>query len=85
MSHILDISPKLLKKLEKIDKPTRERILTTLGEILDDPERYKPLRYDLKGLRSARVGKWRIVYRIEATKVIILSIAHRKNVYNEMY
>ncbi len=83
MSYTLVISPKLLKKLEKLDRATKERILDAIKEILENPEKFKPLRYELKGLRSARVGKWRIIYRIEGEEVIILSIGHRKNVYEK--
>ena len=85
MSYIILISPKLLKKLQKMDKNTKERIVEALSEIVKDPERYKPLRYELKGLRSARVGKWRIIYRIEGEKIIILSIGHRSKVYDEKH
>ncbi len=48
---------------------------------MENPERYKPLRYGLKGMRSARVGKWRIIYRIEGNEILVLSIAPRKKAY----
>ncbi len=83
MSYTLVISPKLLKKLEKFDKATKERIVESINEILKNPKKFKPLRYELKGLRSARIGKWRIIYRVEGEEVIILSIGHRKNVYEK--
>jgi len=83
MSYTLVISPKLLKKLEKLDKSIKERIAEAIKDIVENPERYKPLRYELKGLRSARIGKWRIIYRIRGDEVIILSIEHRKNVYEK--
>jgi len=43
----------------------------------------KPLRYSLKGHRRLRVSNYRIVYRIEGESetVIIVSIKHRKDVY----
>jgi mRNA-degrading endonuclease RelE of RelBE toxin-antitoxin system len=45
----------------------------------------KPLRYSLKGHRRLRVSDYRIVYRIDAdtSLVIIISIKHRKDVYEE--
>ena len=44
----------------------------------------KPLRYSLKGHRRLRVSDYRIVYRIEPEKniVLIVSIKHRKDVYD---
>ncbi|OYT60242.1 hypothetical protein B6U71_01095 [Euryarchaeota archaeon ex4484_178] len=53
-------------------------------KVKENPEKFKPLRYELKGKRSARVGKWRIVYMVEDEKIIILSIAPRKKVYERM-
>jgi mRNA interferase RelE/StbE len=46
----------------------------------------KPLRYSLKGLRSMRVGDYRVVYRIDgkAKKIIISAIKHRKDVYDDL-
>jgi len=45
----------------------------------------KPLRYDLKGHRRLRVSDYRIVYRIRSSPptVIIVTIKHRKEVYEE--
>jgi mRNA interferase RelE/StbE len=45
----------------------------------------KPLRYSLRGHRRLRVGDYRIVYRIDPEKeiVIIIMIKHRKNVYED--
>lgn len=43
----------------------------------------KPLRYSFSGHRRIRVGDYRIVYRIERSKrlVLIVMIRHRKEVY----
>lgn len=45
----------------------------------------KPLRYSLKGHRRLRINNYRIVYRIDPsnTKVIIIAIIHRKDIYNQ--
>jgi len=45
----------------------------------------KPLRYSFIGHRRIRVGDYRIVYRIDMQKhiVIIVLIKHRKDVYDD--
>jgi len=43
----------------------------------------KPLRYSLKGARRLRVGDYRVVYVIEAARVTIVKIGHRKEVYKK--
>lgn len=43
----------------------------------------KPLQYSFKGHRRLRVGDYRVIYRIEESKriVLIVSIKHRKHAY----
>lgn len=45
----------------------------------------KPLRYSLMGHRRLRVSDYRVVYRIDIAKflVIITAIKHRKEVYED--
>ena len=55
------------------------------GPLLDNPRRTgKPLREELAGLWSARLGtEWRVVYRIDESKhsVVVEDIQHRSTVY----
>lgn len=55
-----------------------------LGPLLDNPHRVgKPLRGDLTGLHSARVGAYRIVYEIDLVSrtVQVIYIDHRSDIY----
>ena len=55
-----------------------------LGPLPDNPHRVgKPLRGDLSGLHSARVGAYRIVYEIdeEQRMVEVVYIDHRADIY----
>ncbi len=55
-----------------------------LGPLLDNPHRVgEPLRGDLSGLHSARVGAYRIVYEIDRGKrvVDVVYIDHRADIY----
>lgn len=72
----------------RIDKPTQSRIDEALDAIGDDPfdvehRDIKPLHGLLKGLWRYRVGKFRIVYRVnrEAEEVQIATIRPRGEVY----
>jgi mRNA interferase RelE/StbE len=55
------------------------------GPLLEAPHRVgKPLRDELTGFHSARLGtQWRVLYRIDESKhtVIVLDIQHRSTVY----
>jgi mRNA-degrading endonuclease RelE of RelBE toxin-antitoxin system len=67
--------------------PTRVAIAVLdflLGPLLENPERVgKPLRGELTGLHSARVGTYRVVYEINHDNQIvqIVYIDHRADVY----
>jgi mRNA interferase RelE/StbE len=71
-----------------MDKPTRSRIDKALDAIRDRPfgvehHDIKPLHGLLKGLWRYRLGKFRIVYRVEreAKEVHIAIIRPRSEVY----
>ena len=61
----------------------RERIRRAIeNRLLVDPVGYGlPLRKSLQGFRKLRIGDYRVIYRIEDEKVIVLKIGHRKDVY----
>ncbi len=55
-----------------------------VGPLVENPSRVgKPLRGDLTGLHSARVGTYRVVYEInERTRTVeVLYIDHRADIY----
>jgi mRNA-degrading endonuclease RelE of RelBE toxin-antitoxin system len=55
-----------------------------LGPLIENPERVgKPLRGDLAGLFSARVGGYRVVYEIDrsAGRMLVVMIDHRADIY----
>ncbi len=75
------------KHLPALSKSIRDRIFDIIERKLQiDPVAFgKPLQHTLKGYRRARVGDYRIVYRIESAShtVLIVAIKHRKDVYDE--
>ena len=74
-------SPKFKKIFEKLDFENRERIIKHLKQIEQNPEIGKPLRYSLKGFRSIRIGKYRLLYAIEEDVIRVYAFEHRKGVY----
>ena len=52
------------------------------SRLLVDPINYGlPLRKSLQGHRKLRVGDYRVIYRIDGGKIIVLKIGHRRDVY----
>jgi len=69
--------------IPKLDKFFRGKIKEAVERKLAvDPVFYgKPLRNSLRGHRRFRIGKYRVIYRIEGEVVLILAIAKRAVVY----
>lgn len=75
--------PHVSKDIAKIEKPLRARIRIAIEEKLSSkPNLYGiRLRGELREYWKLRVGDYRIVYAIQKSRVYILLIAHRKEVY----
>lgn len=54
-----------------------------LDAMLETPAIGKPLNDRLIEFRSARVGRFRIVYRVSADAVRVLTVGPRRTVYEE--
>lgn len=64
----------------------KQKIKAALECILEEPTRGKSLRDELQGLRSYRVGRFRIIYRESSKNLIqIVAIGPRQVIYEETY
>lgn len=62
----------------------KRRVRLALEAILTDPSFGKELKEELNGLRSYRVGRLRIVYRIASRGVLeIVAIGPRTTIYKD--
>jgi mRNA interferase RelE/StbE len=63
----------------------KRKVRASLKIIISSPSDGKPLRDELAGLRSFRVGRFRIVYRVMSEEVEIVAIGPRERIYEETY
>ena len=64
----------------------KKRIKAALDKISHDPNCGKALKDDLEGLRSFRIKRLRIIYKIARNKQInIVAIGPRKFIYEETF
>ncbi len=68
--------PKIAKKDRDAISSAIERKLTTKPDVYG-----KPLRHSLKNHWSLRVGRYRVIYRIDNKVIRILFIGYREKVY----
>ncbi len=86
MTFEIAYTPKARRALaEDLPEPVAAACIEFIGSALsEDPHRVgKPLRAPLDGLHAARRGEFRVIYRIDAGRVLvlILTIEHRRDVY----
>ncbi len=75
-------SEKQLRKL-KSNQELYRRINAGLDDIAENPNLGKPLGGGFEGVRSCRVGNWRILYELyrRQLRILVIRIAHRREAY----
>jgi len=80
------LSKKAQRVYEQADKPLALKLNRCFEQLTQNPHTHpniKRLRGELTGYFRYRIGDWRVVYEIndEQVIVIVVMIAHRRNVY----
>lgn len=82
-----EFSKELTRKLEKIQKKNKvifDVVIDKIREIKENPEHYKPLRYDMKGYRRVHITKsFVLIFRIDYidNKLIFEDFDHHDKMY----
>lgn len=61
----------------------KKKVRSAFHLLIKDPAAGKPLRDELLGLRSFRVGRHRIIYRLQ--QIEIVAVGSRESIYEETY
>jgi mRNA interferase RelE/StbE len=86
MPYILRIPVDTVSLIRGLHPQLKKKIRAALQEIALDPHTGKALKYELKGLRSYRLKRIRIIYRFTSKKYVdIIAIGPRRNIYEETY
>jgi mRNA interferase RelE/StbE len=87
MTYEIRLSRRAESYLRRLDARTRQRIISRLQQIANDPfgPHTKPLK-DTLGRRSARIGGWRIIFAVSEQEqaVNVSTIGPRGEVYREL-
>ncbi|GAB4227684.1 MAG: hypothetical protein OHK0028_00660 [Deltaproteobacteria bacterium] len=83
--HRLRVSDDIARLIRGMHPDLKRRTRASLETILADPSSGKVLREELIGLRSFRVGTFRIVYRVTDEIVEIAAVGPRERIYEETY
>ena len=80
---------KIMLKLFKKDKQTRERIIKKIEEIINSEsvEHYKNLRHDLKEFKRVQIGEKVLVFKYDKDKnlILFLDFDHHDKIYKKRF
>ena len=65
------------------DKAIHIRLAKLIAKITANPKVGKPLRFSLKGERTAYIKPYRLIYAVDGNKLLLLRFEHRKDVYDD--
>lgn len=88
MGYRIILAKDVVKTLDRLDRTTNERIKAKLRAIAEeplDPRLSKTLK-GIEGLRSSRVGGWRIIFTVddETKAIYVLRISPRGQAYRDL-
>ncbi|MBI9085047.1 MAG: type II toxin-antitoxin system RelE/ParE family toxin [Desulfobacterales bacterium] len=82
----LRISDEVAFFIKGLHPDLKKKIKAGLKQLITNPETGKPLKSELTGLNSFRIGRFRIIYRIGSGTVIgIVAVGPRKKIYEATY
>ena len=86
VGHKLKIPHETAGLIKNLHPALKSRVKAALESILQDPHSGRALKDELNGLRSFRIRRFRLIYRISSVKIIeIIAIGPRKNIYEETF
>jgi mRNA interferase RelE/StbE len=85
--YLLKVADETVALVRGLHPEIKTVIKSALKTIAEDPYAGKSLKDDLKGLRSYRVKRYRIIYRVLPAKkqLKIIAIGPRKNIYEDTF
>ncbi len=82
----LRVPDEVVEVIRNLHPHLKKKIKLSLQQIVTNPYSGKELKDELEGMRSFRVSRLRIIYRLSQNKQIeIVVIGPRKTIYEETY
>ncbi len=80
MSEVV-LTRRAIKDLDRLDAPTRRRIIERLTEFSADPRRNATRLTDARiGTFRFSIGDWRVIFDLADDQIVVLRIGHRSEI-----
>lgn len=82
----LNVPDEVARIVRSLHPGLKRKVKSSLQIILKEPGSGKALKDELAGLRSFRVGRFRIIYRISSrNRIDLVALGPRVRIYEETY
>ena len=82
----LRVPDEIVSLIRDMHPDLKKKVRAAFDEILNDPFCGKTLKDELAGLRSFRIKRFRIIYKVSSKKEIsIVALGPRKYIYEETF
>jgi len=85
LAYKLRVPDEIASVLRGLHPHLKKKIKASLKLILASPDSGKALRDELAGLRSFRVARLRIIYRVRKNVIEIVAVGPRERIYEETF
>jgi len=86
LQHKLLVPDNIADLVRTMHPHLKKKVKASFRIILSDLRTGKALKDELAGLRSFRISKFRIIYRVSKRKIIeVVAIGPRERIYEETY
>jgi mRNA interferase RelE/StbE len=85
LMHKIRVPHRVRELLREMHPHLKRKIKASMKMVLSNPNEGKALKDELAGLRSFRVGRLRIIYRLEKNVVEIVTVGPRERIYEETF
>ena len=85
MTYKLKVPDDITEVVRGMHPHLKRKVKASLKLILEDPGEGKELKNEFAGLRSFRIGRFRIIYRAKRKIIEIVAIGPRDRIYEETY
>jgi mRNA interferase RelE/StbE len=84
--HRLRVTDDVAQLIRSLHPTIKKKVRSALQAIVENPTCGKALKEELADLRSYRIGRFRVVYRLaEDRSIEVVTIGPRRSVYEETY
>jgi mRNA interferase RelE/StbE len=83
MAYVIEFQPSARKHLEALPRRVQLRIGRAIANLREDPFSRSPKLSGEPEIWRARVGDYRVLYKIERERqvIVVLTVGHRRDVY----